>query len=803
MAQAAADLRRHQDETQAAAAAKEKHLAEQEEVKARLASLTKAVEETSGRHREAESRSAEAESEAQRRQTVVDTLIATAGEKASLVASLDERHVLLTDAAAKFAREEEAGRERLAVLEGQLREHAELLETKRIKVAEAGERLAAVEKRSLEFEARLEELNEVEQRLAQAKDSLAATRATEADVRARTEAVRKDRETLHQEHLRLQHETASHGQIVATLRLEHEAEKLRLQQTRDHLERETNRAGGVRNEITVLLATLASRQKEAEDAANQVADAADRLTHLERRALELRDIDEQTSKARAALEAVEIQRRQLQLEADELASRNETLSQQLNRLEQETADERERGFSAAEAAGQRLAELAGLDEQAAAAREDLAQMESAQEEAASALKNAQAESDTIHALSTRLNMEVAAAQTALHELVARRTSEEERSVQLASVAIRTRQETEEAGRLLDGLRQQCAEEQESLQRLRDQIAEENDRLAGTRRGVETTAKQLADLEDSLGARERTLTGSVADLETRVEDLRREEHGLDALLQKNRERLRHREASLEEVQGKLAADEARYAALLSRGEKLLSLDEALSIMEEKERAAGLRSSEAAEQELALQVKLSALNESVAKEQQKLDQTRRERAHEEEDRASALEKAGRDLEEARHRAVEEAKLSEIALTAKLKERVRELEAKHEVLRRSLQASLDEQTVILFANDLIKRIDLIDILIQRVTGPGINGGMEQQLRTLRASFEDILEQHGIAEFKVAPGTEVNVDLRQRIAIVESVSGPARPRVVESYRPGFVYCFEDGREVVLRKVEVKTSSE
>ena len=195
--------------------------------------------------------------------------------------------------------------------------------------------------------------------------------------------------------------------------------------------------------------------------------------------------------------------------------------------------------------------------------------------------------------------------------------------------------------------------------------------------------------------------------------------------------------------------------------------------------------------------------LSRERQDLEQVRKNREQEEEDRIQALEKTARDLEEARNRIAGESTLTGAAMTARLEGHVRDLEEKHEILRHNLESSLDEKTVILFANDLIKRIDLIDVIIQRVNSPGVNGDMEQQLRMLRASFEDILEQHGIAQFKVAPGTEVNLDLRRRIAVVENVSGPARPRIVESYRPGFLYSTAGGREVILRKVEVKTSSE
>jgi molecular chaperone GrpE (heat shock protein) len=77
------------------------------------------------------------------------------------------------------------------------------------------------------------------------------------------------------------------------------------------------------------------------------------------------------------------------------------------------------------------------------------------------------------------------------------------------------------------------------------------------------------------------------------------------------------------------------------------------------------------------------------------------------------------------------------------------------------------------------------------------------LRASFEDILAQHGITEFTVRPGTEVDMPLRQRIHVVENRGGSSKSRVTESYRPGFLYAPGDGREIILRKVEVKTSSE
>jgi len=138
-------------------------------------------------------------------------------------------------------------------------------------------------------------------------------------------------------------------------------------------------------------------------------------------------------------------------------------------------------------------------------------------------------------------------------------------------------------------------------------------------------------------------------------------------------------------------------------------------------------------------------------------------------------------------------------RLRGQLEELEEKHELLR--LKLPTDEATVLMFATDLIKRLDLIDALRQKFWGAKDDGAAEQ-LYTLRASFEDILHQHGVVEFDVDLGTEVDVELRKRIAVVESEPGPNRAKVTEIFRSGFLRACEDGREIVLRKIEVRTSS-
>jgi hypothetical protein len=43
----------------------------------------------------------------------------------------------------------------------------------------------------------------------------------------------------------------------------------------------------------------------------------------------------------------------------------------------------------------------------------------------------------------------------------------------------------------------------------------------------------------------------------------------------------------------------------------------------------------------------------------------------------------------------------------------------------------------------------------------------------------------------------------VVDSTPGKNKPRVVESCRTGFIYSRSEGHEVILRKVEVRTSSQ
>jgi hypothetical protein len=43
----------------------------------------------------------------------------------------------------------------------------------------------------------------------------------------------------------------------------------------------------------------------------------------------------------------------------------------------------------------------------------------------------------------------------------------------------------------------------------------------------------------------------------------------------------------------------------------------------------------------------------------------------------------------------------------------------------------------------------------------------------------------------------------MVDSLPGKAKPRVTESCRSGFIFSRGEGHEIILRKVEVRTSSQ
>lgn len=307
--------------------------------------------------------------------------------------------------------------------------------------------------------------------------------------------------------------------------------------------------------------------------------------------------------------------------------------------------------------------------------------------------------------------------------------------------------------------------------------------------------------------------------------------------------------LKELNTKIGARQAELKDYLSIGGQILGLGQALTGLESRQAEINKALRKASEEELAIQVKLNAAQEALNRENARAEQARKDREAadaefkkfsadiqkqaatlqnyelEQKKRIAELEKRIADLGTVQQRSLSqidetntelkrlEDRKQEFAqaeaqlkhwqdIEKRLRGQLAELEEKHEVMRRGLPT--EESTVVMFANDIIKRIDLIDSLVARYAGlNGSAGDVPQQLVTLRASFEDILHQHGVAEFSIPPGTEVDIELRKRIAVVDSVPGKSKPRVTESCRSGFVLSRGEGHEIILRKVEVRTSSQ
>ncbi len=179
--------------------------------------------------------------------------------------------------------------------------------------------------------------------------------------------------------------------------------------------------------------------------------------------------------------------------------------------------------------------------------------------------------------------------------------------------------------------------------------------------------------------------------------------------------------------------------------------------------------------------------------RVERLRREQAELEEKRETSLrelEKAQADLAQARQ------ELARVQSEAAQKSTG--IPKEQEVQPAKSGLAPDEETAVQFAQDIIKRLDLVDSLKQRYAGTEV----ASQLDTLCASLEDILKQHRISELHVEPGTPLDMALRRRIIVVESKPDAGPVRVLETRRSGFARANEDGSERVLRKVEVITTS-
>jgi chromosome segregation ATPase len=358
--------------------------------------------------------------------------------------------------------------------------------------------------------------------------------------------------------------------------------------------------------------------------------------------------------------------------------------------------------------------------------------------------------------------------------------------------------------------------------------------------IEREVKEARPKAEAARTQVSNLEGELTQRLDRVQTLKQEEDRLGKELASRQEALEKADAILAETRDQISIEQQRVIEFTHVGNQILTLGAALASLTTRQSETNNALREAAERELFLQVKINSLQESYNRDSARAEAAKKERVETESALAEIIDKSQKqsasltaleseqrkrltEIEKTLHDHVTQTESVKLELSSlqqrraefaqaevqlrhwqeiesRLRGQLVELEEKHEIMRRGLPA--DEGTVIMFANDLIKRIDLIDALSARYSGH--NGGdISAQLGTLRASFEDILLQHGVHEFDIAVGTEVDTQLRKRIAVVDSLPGKEKPRVIETCRSGFIYSREEGQEVILRKVEVRTSSQ
>ena len=595
-------------------------------------------------------------------------------------------------------------------------------------------------------------------------------------------------------------------------------------------------------------------QSEIDTQSRQAAEISQQITDKEGQQAA---VVESLQSARNALDEIATKRKAEEETLGNAIARHQEISAEVERLRQQATEEEAKISHSIASAQKEEARLGEVQRALVLAEEELEKRSQQKAEIEASLVNLKSEQESLQSSLPEWTTKLTSVTAAVATLVAQRdeasaflaqakndfkggqTQMEELTLQLTSLqdqhkkAVFQADDAEkravEAEARVQAIRARYEEGVKVMEQL-DQKVEQHRKLA------EQTAAQTSKLEAEMQAR-------IAQLEA----MKKEEARLGGSLASLREKVEATDADLVSKQNKIRAAEAQFSEVTQSGGRLMSISEALSLVEQRQQETTRSLQQASQEELALQVKISNLLDSHNRELARLEQVKKSRVTAEEEglmaadeirkRIAAFEKAEADraaqvrnvearlgqlaaLEQKGNASVEALRAELIAMESRksdfakaemkmrqwqeiekrLHGQLAELEEKHEVMRLGL--TTDESTVVMFATDLIKRLDLIDVLIQRFADSG-SDGLGQQLRTLRASFEDILHQHGVTEFDVAPGTEVDVAMRYRIAIVDSVPGKSKPKVIESYRPGYIYSSPEGRETILRKVEVKTSSQ
>jgi len=761
--------------------------------------------------------------------------------------SLTEQSGLLENLIAGLHFKEGDLKQRLQSLTGEVSLTENLLREHKVEHAEISSQLQKLQAQKTELERKTSSLASVTKQLAQAKNNLEETESSVAAERDSLQQLEEEKKRKLEKLQPLRDELMELDQKVAALMADRqhvlaavESATAAKAEADAHAQRLHTEASDLHKLITEKRAAhendVTTKQKQRSELEQQLQTLGASINKAESQLVELRDVEKRLEVTHLALQEAELKNQSNAKQEQQITAEIETLKSNLRTLQEQAKAFRETVDDLGRKAKTEEARLADVEKRLARATVSLESTEAKRADAEARLVQLQTEEKKLKMDLPSLVTEVAALTTALAGLVMQRESVTSSLNRLSSDQEQSSRVVQElqtrTANLDEGIRareQRLAKAEADLEATMSRLTAAQEQAKMTEEGAHETAERLEKAQVAL----KRAQADAAKLESesgiareRMQTLSAEEHRLLKDVEALQRESQAQQRKLAATQQTLAASEAQLHEVTTTGGKVLSLNDAVRVLEGRQREATTQLKKATEQELALQTRINTLQETVSRETQWTEQVLKERTHTEEQAKAqlaelenrireyqSLEQQAATAAQGMHKDLQsfEAKTQELRelehqvgqwteVEKRLRGQLEELEEKHDILRRGLAA--DDATVMMFANDLIKRIDLIDILIQRYSGQSA-AGVEQQLRTLRASFEDILLQYGISEFDVAPGTEVDVGLRHRIAVIEAIPGNGKPEVVTTFRPGFVLSPPSGREVVLRKVEVKTSSQ
>lgn len=120
-----------------------------------------------------------------------------------------------------------------------------------------------------------------------------------------------------------------------------------------------------------------------------------------------------------------------------------------------------------------------------------------------------------------------------------------------------------------------------------------------------------------------------------------------------------------------------------------------------------------------------------------------------------------------------------------------------------TLETVAVVDVCRELIKRLDLIDELLDRYKEVKKVDEVQADLEVLKQSVQDMLGDFQVEPYSFDPDTEISVDLRKKIQVVETLKAEGKAGknyIVETLHEGYVRRIEGSKPVILRKAHVTT---